>query len=317
LLDDQFIEKKTMTISEDSISSSTSQSAVNTVEQFTLLDLLLVVVDNLRLLVLGPLLAGLLAFIWVSLAPKTYESTAILKANQATASLVNSASVLDPVASSLGLTKKLEVDDARLELKKQIQVRMNAKDNLLTLTTRSETPQGAQALAQAVLNQTYLNSQPRDSEKLRLQKQLEQALTREKQANQAAQILANNLDSNAGVSEVAQGYPQVMRVVQESQAAQIEIERQLNGLDSSALVQEPTVPTKHRATNSGLITVLVVQAAGFFLLIWVFVRNSLRNSRRSTTAAQKLDSLKASWRRAVGFSEKINKKTNESAKQNL
>jgi uncharacterized protein involved in exopolysaccharide biosynthesis len=114
----------------DQLSTPVTPSEANAVEEFTLLDLLLVVVDNLRLLVLGPLLAGLLAFIWVSLAPKTYESTAILKANQATASLVNSASVLDPVAASLGLSKKLEVDDARLELKKQIKVNLNAKDNL-------------------------------------------------------------------------------------------------------------------------------------------------------------------------------------------
>lgn len=291
-----------MTISEDSISSSSSQSEVNTVEEFTLLDLLLVVVDNLRLLVLGPLLAGLLAFVGVSLMPKAYESTAILKANQATASLVNSASVLDPVAASLGLTKKLGADDARLELKKKIKGHLNAKDSLLTLTARSETPQGAQALSQAVLTYTYLNSQPRDSEKLRLQKQLEQAITREKQANQAAMVLAKKLESNSGVSETAQGYAQLMRVVQESQAVQIDIERQLNGLDSSALVQEPTLPIKHVSAKRGLVTVMTVQAAGFLLLIWVFVRNSLQKSRRNTTAAHKLDTLKASWRRALGFS---------------
>ncbi len=293
-----------MTSLKDPISPVSSQSAVNTVEAFTLLDLLLVIVENLRLLVLGPILAGLIVFTTVSFLPKTYESTAILKAEQVTASLVNSASVLDPIAASLGLTKKLEVDEARLELKTKIQVHVNAKDKLLTLTTRSETPQAAQALAQAVLNQTYLNSQPRDSEKLRLQKQLEQALTREKQANQAAQILAKNLDKNANVFEVAQGYAQVMRVVQESQAVQVDIERQLNGLDSSALMQVPTLPTKHVSAKRGLVTVMTVQAAGFLLLIGVFVRNSLRNSRRNATSAQKLDTLKASWRRALGFSEK-------------
>lgn len=288
----------------DQLSEIASPRETNTVEPFTMIDFLLVVVENLRLLVLLPLLAGMLAFVGVSLMPKTYESTAILKAEQETASLVNSATVLDPIAASLGLTKKLEVDDARLELKKQIQVRMSAKAKLLTLTTRSETPQGAQALAQAVLTQTYLSSLPRDSEKLRLQKQLEQALTREKQANQAAQILANKLDSNTGGSDVAQGYAQIMRVVQESQAAQIAIERQLNGLDSSALFQEPTLPTKHVSTQRGLVTVLAVQGAGFLLLIWVFVHNRLQNSRRDTTASQKLDILKASWRKSLRFSAK-------------
>jgi hypothetical protein len=283
---------------------SPNPSETKAVEQFTLLDLLLVIVDNLRLLVLGPIVAGLIVFVGSSLIPKTYESTAILKAEQVTASLMSSASVLDPIAFKLGYTQKLETDEARLELKKQIQVHLNAKDKLLTLTAQAETPQTAQSLTQAVLDQTYVKSQPRDSEKLRLQKQLEQALEREKQASQSAQVLGKKLDSTntAGASEVAQGYAQMMRVVQESQAAQGDIERQLNGLDSSALVQEPTLPTKYAAPKRGLLTVLAVQAAGFLLLIWVFARNSLRKSSRDNTAAQKLENLKASWRKALGFS---------------
>ena len=285
-------------------SSVANTSAIKAVEQFTLLDLLLVIVDNLRLLVIGPIVAGLIVFVGASLMPKTYESTAILKAEQVTASLMSSASVLDPIAVKLGYTQKLETDEARLELKKKIQVQLNAKDKLLTLTAQAETPQTAQSLAQAVLDQTYVKSQPRDSEKLRLQKQMEQVLAREKQASESAQVLSKKLDSTttAGGSEVVQGYAQLMRVVQESQASQVDIERQLNGLDSSALVQEPTLPTKYASPKRGLLTVLAVQAVGFFLLIWVFARNSLRKSSRDNTAVQKLENLRASWRKALGFS---------------
>lgn len=288
----------------ESLSSVESTSDTNTDEAFRFLDMLLVIVDNLRFLVIGPVVVGLFVFIIASIWPKTYESTAILKAEQITASLVNTASVLDPIAASLGLTKKLKVDDARLELKRKIKVNLNAKDKLLTLTTRSETPEGAQALAKAVLTQMYLNTQPRGSEKLRLQKQLEQAITREKQANQATQILAKKLDVNTNLSEVAQGFAQVIRVSQESLAAQDEIQRQLNGLDSSALVQEPTLPTKHVSAKRGFFTVLAVQTAGFLLLLGVFARNSLRNSRRNITATKKLDALKKSWRRVLALSEK-------------
>lgn len=274
------------------------------VEPLTLVDLLLVIVDNLRLLIIGPILVGALVFAIASVVPKTYESMAILKADQNVASLMLSATVLDPIATSMGYTQKLEADDARVELKKQIQAHFNAKDKLLNLTAQGETPQAAQSLAHAILNQTYAKSQPRDSEKLRLQKQLEQAQTREKEASQSAQILGKKLDTTAtsSASEVSQGYAQMMRVVQESQAAQVEIERQLNGLDSSALVQEPTLPTKYAAPKRGLLTVLAVQVAGFFLLIWVFLRNSIRNSNRNIKSAQKLDALKASWRKAISFS---------------
>lgn len=288
----------------DQLLGTTNPTKTNTVEQLTSIDLLLVIVENLRLLIIGPVVVGAIVFTIASLWPKTYESTAILKAEQATASLMNSASVLDPIAASLGYNQKLEADEARLELKKQIQVHVNAKDKLLTLTAQSETPQTAQALAQAVLNQTYLKSQPRDSEKQRMQKQLEQALAREKQANQTAQILAKKLDSTTGASDATQGYAQMMRVVQESQAAQGELERLLNGLDSSALIQEPTLPTKYAAPKRGVLTVLSVQAAGFLLMIWVYARNSLRKSSRNSTTAQKLEILKVSWRKSLSFSAK-------------
>ena len=71
-------------------------------DEISLLDLLQTIVDNLRLLVIGPILAGLLAFGWASFLPKTYQSTAILNADQTTVSLMQSAAVLDPIASKLG-----------------------------------------------------------------------------------------------------------------------------------------------------------------------------------------------------------------------
>lgn len=71
-------------------------------DEISLLDLLQTIVDNLRLLVIGPIVAGLLALAAVSFWPKTYESTAILKAEAITASIMLSAAVLDPIASSLG-----------------------------------------------------------------------------------------------------------------------------------------------------------------------------------------------------------------------
>lgn len=281
--------------------NNTSENSM--LEKFTLLDILLVIAENLRMLVFGPLIAGLIAFLCVTLLPKTYVSTAILKAEQVTASLMNSASVLDPVASNLGYTQKFELDEARLKLKKQIQVNFDSKDKLLNLTVQAETPQAAQALSQAILSQTYIKSQPRDSERMRLQKQLEQARIREKDANQSAQILVKKLESTnmTGASEVAQGYAQIIRVVQESQKAQADIEIQLNGIDSSALVQEPTLPSKHKESKRWLISILVAQAIAFFIIIYIFVNKSLINSKEDDNTTRKISDIKNALIKAVKF----------------
>ena len=271
-------------------------------DDISLLDLLQTIAENLRLLVIGPIVVGLLALAGASLWPKTYESTAILKEEQVTASLMLSAAVLDPIAANLGYTPKLNQDAARDKLKSEIKANVSAKDKLLTLTTQADTPQAAQALAKAVLQQTYVQSQPRDSEKLRLQKQLAQAQAREKEATQTAQLLGRKMEGGgtAGASEVAQGYAQMIGVVKESQATQLDIERQLQGLDDSALLQEATLPTKHTAPKRGLVTIMAALAAGFALLLFVFMRQALRNVSQDAESAQKLSAIQTAWRKALG-----------------
>jgi capsular polysaccharide biosynthesis protein len=271
-------------------------------DEISLLDLLQTIVDNLRLLVIGPILVGLLALGWASFLPKTYQSTAILNADQTTASLMHSAAVLDPIASQLGYTPLMSSDEARAELKAQVKANFSAKDKLLTLTAQANSPQAAQALAQAVLQQAYIQSQPRDSAKLRLQKQLTQAQTREKEATQTAQLLGRKLDAagSAGASEVAQGYAQMIAVVKDSQNTQIDIERQLQGLDASALVQEATLPTKHSSPKRSMIATITALAAGFALLLFVLIRQALRNASQNEDTSQKIKALKASWGKALG-----------------
>jgi capsular polysaccharide biosynthesis protein len=271
-------------------------------DEISLLDLLQTIVDNLRLLVIGPLVASLLGLAGASFWPKTYESTAILKTEPIVASIMLSAAVLDPIASSLGYTPQMPADDARTKLKEQIKAGVNNKDKLLTLTTQANTPQAAQALARAVLQQTYVQSQPRDSEKLRLQKQLAQSQVREKEATQTAQLLGRKLDSAGGASasEVAQGYAQMIEVIRASQNTQLDIERQLQGLDASALVQEATLPTKHVTPKRSLIAIITALAAGFALLLFVFIRQALRNASQDAESAQKLSAINAAWRKALG-----------------
>lgn len=275
-------------------------------DEISLLDLLKTIVDNLRLLVIGPILAGLLALTCVAYWPKTYESTAILKAEQSHATQMLNASVLDPIAAKLGYTVQLQTDEARAKIKDQVKASFNAKDKLLTLTTQANTPQTAQGLAQDILAQTYLQSQPRGNEKLRLQKQLAQAQELEKEAFQTAQLFKTKLSSSrttagsTAASEVAQGYAQMLALVKESQTSQLDIEKLLQGLDASALVQEATLPTRHINPKRGLVATITALATGFALLLFVFVRQALRNASQNDESAEKIKAIKSAWRKTLG-----------------
>ena len=271
-------------------------------DEISLLDLLQTIVDNLRLLVIGPLVAGLLAYGVALVIPKTYESTAILKSEQNLAGQMLTASVLDPIAAKLGYTPKMEGDDARDQLKKEIKASYNSKDKLVTLTTQAASPEAAQALATDVLGQVYVQTQPRDSAKQSLQKQLTQLQTREKELTQSAKILERRLEqvSGSGVSEVAQGYAQLIGVIEKTQENQIKVEKELKGIDSSDLIQSPTLPTKKIAPKGGLIAIITTLVAGFALLLFVFIRQALRNASQNEESAEKIKALQISLRKVLG-----------------
>ena len=66
------------------------------------------------------------------------------------------------------------------------------------------------------------------------------------------------------------------------------------------VVDPATPPERKSKPKKALIAVVAALAAGFALLLWVFVRHALRNARQSADSAQKLGLLSAALRRSVG-----------------
>jgi tyrosine-protein kinase Etk/Wzc len=151
-------------------------------EEISLLDLLQVVVDNLRLLIIGPLLAGLLALgITFAVAPTFTATTKFMPPQQqqsgAAAMLaglgalgglagaaggiknpadqyvafVQSRSVQDALIDRFKLVERYEADfkqDARKELEANVQI-ASGKDGLITIDASDKDPAFAAALANA------------------------------------------------------------------------------------------------------------------------------------------------------------------------
>ncbi|MEI6028256.1 MAG: Wzz/FepE/Etk N-terminal domain-containing protein [Betaproteobacteria bacterium] len=66
------------------------------------------------------------------------------------------------------------------------------------------------------------------------------------------------------------------------------------------VVDAATAPERKSKPKKALIAVVATLAAGFALLLWVFVRHSLRNARQDAQSAQKLGQLGSALRRSVG-----------------
>ena len=259
-------------------------------EEIDLLDILVTLAENIKLLILGPLLVGICALGIAYIVPQTFESIAVLKAEQATASLMTTASVLDPVAADLGLTKVDSAEEARTLLREQIKVSVGRNDKLLTLTVSAPAPQQAQAIANAVLQQTYVQSRPKGSDLTRLEIQLKDAKARTKSAEDAAGALLKRMESNGAASstESARGYAELLNVAAAAQNQVAAVQTQLEGLTDAQLIQAPTLPQKASKPKKGLIAIGATLAAGLALMLFVFVRQAVRGAAKDAGAASKM-----------------------------
>jgi uncharacterized protein involved in exopolysaccharide biosynthesis len=59
-------------------------------------------------------------------------------------------------------------------------------------------------------------------------------------------------------------------------------------------------PERKAKPQKALVAIIATLAAGFALLLFVFIRQALRNAKQDNESAQKLSALKASWRKALG-----------------
>lgn len=59
-------------------------------------------------------------------------------------------------------------------------------------------------------------------------------------------------------------------------------------------------PEKKAKPKKALIAIIATLAAGFALLLFVFIRQAMRNAKQNPESAQKLAALQASWRKALG-----------------
>ena len=266
-----------------------------------LLDLLVVVAENIRLLVLGPILMGLFALgIGYLLPPHSFTSQAIVSLpatpltsnsspTQAAAMMV-SPLVLDAVIDSLQLTRGRTSEKARLGLAGQIKAAVG-KDGLLHLDVTADTPAEAQSIARTVISAWLKTTVPGKLER----EELEKRLTYAKDSLDSVRRLLDRLTSEGSASlskaptRGESGFPIV--AVGELQTRYLTevlaISRQLQGVWPDVVVQPPTLPTDPSGPPKSMLAILTALASGFVLLFWIFVRLSWKNAARNPQTAER------------------------------
>jgi uncharacterized protein involved in exopolysaccharide biosynthesis len=277
-----------------------------------LIDLLIVLAENIKLLVMGPVLAGLVALGVGFAMEQSFTSEAILSVPQSTAvastptsaqavTMMTSPLVLDPVIRSLNLTQGRSPEAARKELASQIKATVG-RDGLVRLNATAKSPQEAQKLSNAVIDAWLKTTLPMPQDRADLEKRLSYAqtslasvrgllarLTAEGTANLAKPLSRGE----AGTSLIAVGELQARYL-----AEVLSIPRTLQGLTRDVVVQPPTLPIDAVAPKKSLMAILAALGTGFALLLWVFVRKAWTGASVDPLAADK----QTRFRKALGFS---------------
>lgn len=280
-------------------------------DEIDLLDLLLTIAENIKLLVIGPLLTGLLALVGVWFWPAIYESSFTLNAQktlivggvetkliqpQQISAIAVAKSTLDAAAQRLTAAKQPDLAHRLLAGAATSSVPRNTPHALVTL--QAPTAQAAHDMAQALLSATLQASRPQGEELARLtqdlqkdQAALDNARTLEARLDQA---IKQGKSSNA---ELAKNYAALLPAISE-QTKRVDLQRvRLAGLDESDIVSKPTVPSAPSKPRKTLVVLISILATGFALLLWVFVRKAFQGAALNPESAAKI----ARIRQALGL----------------
>lgn len=285
--------------------ASFSPTSVHT-EDIDLLDLLIVVAEHLKLLIIAPLLIGV-ASLLVSLGlPKSYESTSILNAEKAglaispnvIVSLITSADFLNNVALDQGIAKDASKAARLKEISQRVVASIGRQDKLLTLRTQGPSPDQAQKLNAALWTHLQPLTLPRGGEMQRLQVLLKAEQARLTEGNQLEQTVAQQLQKGQVSDQLTRLYGELLTANSSRMRAIATLQSQMEGLTTEDLMQTPTLPEVALKPKPVLIAVIATLASGLLLLLFVLARHALRNSSQQPEQAKKIARLRAVFRKA-------------------
>lgn len=268
-------------------------------DEISLLDILVTLAESWKLLVFGPLIAGVLAGALSFLWPKTFESVAIVRLTEEEMALLHAAPVLDPLIEKFGYLKDADgiKDDARKELKKDLLFASDKKTKLATITAKATTPEQAQALGSAAMAALLLELRPKGQEKALLQKTIvinERAIEGSEDAIESIQrslkrgALSDQTQESA-IKNLSAITSDIAKRAQENET----LRQKLEARGAEVLVQQPSLPQRKTSPKNGMVVLLALMASGFVLLLFVFIRKAWRNARQDAESANKMARIKS------------------------
>jgi hypothetical protein len=243
------------------------------------------ILENLKLLLLGPLIVGLVAFGIASVLPKWYTSTAYLTLDEAGAraadALMRSAPVLNKVRA------KLDASPDALELRREFNPtdrrivvapgEVQVASKLFRLEYSARDPRVAQKINSVFIEAWLDSTKPPPEKRNAIEADIER---RDLQAKSISQLLerlqneATSLVTQSPQRELATPIMNLMEKRDQTLDTLIFLRKSLKGLSPDVVFGPPDLPQEPSWPNKTVIAILAALVTSLLLFAFVILRRS-------------------------------------------
>ncbi|MBU3542219.1 hypothetical protein ICE94_02900 [Polynucleobacter sp. MWH-Loch1C5] len=291
-------------------------------DEISLLDLLQVIVENLKLLILGPLAAGLVALgISFVITPTFTAKTTVIPPSQSqgggAAALLGQLGGLAGIAGGAAgiktptdqyiaylesntlrdeLIEKFKLrerykqkyqDTTRKVLKENVKITADKKSGLIAIEVSDKDPEFAANLANAyVAALSHMIGEMTLKEARSKRELLEKQITEATQKSYQSPIIREAI---------------IQSLIREYETARLDEKKENPFL---AQVDVAEIPELKAKPKKALIAVVTTLAVGFLLLLFVFIRSAWRNAQQDPESSEKLLSIQRVLRQQLPFKSK-------------
>jgi uncharacterized protein involved in exopolysaccharide biosynthesis len=250
------------------------------------------ILENIKLLLIGPLVVGVVAFGIASVLPKWYMSTAYLSLDEAGArsadSLMRSTPVLNKVLAKLNAPQDaLEGRRKSLDGVRRIIVapgEIQTASKLFRLEYSDRDPRAAQKINSLFIDAWLDSTKPPPEKRRAIEAEIDRRELQSKSISQLVDRLQKDATSLVTQSQQGELATPIMNLIEKrDQNAEdlIALRTSLNGISPDVIFGPPDLPSEPSWPRKGIITILAVVVSTLLLLVFVILRRFwlARNSR--------------------------------------
>lgn len=291
------------------MNDQTTSDSVSGPGEITMLGLVAAIAENWKCFLIIPAVTAVAAYLLLGLLASDYRSTAILRIDQ-TAALLTSPQVLRATIEERGLREELgaTMDDAIRKLATRISVTTIASQ-MTQVSLVGHGADKAQATLTTLIKHFAVQVAPRGYEREEIERQIAARSANVEQLRHYARTLTregqNTVAAANDTNDAALGFVALVNDIQSKEDNIIALQRSLEGLKQSDILQEPTLADEAEASKRLVISLLAAVAAGLGVLFVVLVGEAFRRARHDPQASSDMKRIRNALplsRRSIGNS---------------